>query len=124
MSLGCCRPLPSGATGAPAKAHQSRPGRPVRIRLRVFIPAGDEQCPSLTSLWPTANFQEREMFDFFGNWTISERVALRFGVDNLLDEDPEIVNQVPNTNDALGSTLPDYYDILGRRAYVGVRWNF
>jgi hypothetical protein len=49
---------------------------------------------------------------------------MRFGVDNLLEADPEIVNQVPNTNDALGSTLADDYDILGRRAYVGVRWNF
>jgi hypothetical protein len=65
-----------------------------------------------------------DSYNFFRKWNVSERVAMRFGIDNLLEADPEIVNQVPNTNDALGSTLADDYDILGRRAYVGVRWNF
>jgi len=39
---------------------------PLRVRLRVFLPEGDERCPSLTSLWQGADFLEREMFDFFG----------------------------------------------------------
>jgi hypothetical protein len=38
------------------------------------------------------------------HWNISERVALRFGVDNPLEADPQIVSQVPNTNDALAPT--------------------
>jgi iron complex outermembrane receptor protein len=88
------------------------------------LPSAKAAAFAQNPLTTTLGVEGYEMFDFFGNWTISERVALRFGVDNLLDEDPEIVNQVPNTNGALGSTLPDYYDILGRRAYVGVRWNF
>jgi len=46
--------------------HLSSPQHPHRLRLRVWIPEGDERCPTVTSVWPTANFHEREAFDFFG----------------------------------------------------------
>jgi NADH-quinone oxidoreductase subunit C len=39
---------------------------PLRLRLRAWVPEGDERCPTLTLIWPGANFLEREMFDFFG----------------------------------------------------------
>lgn len=37
-----------------------------RICLKVGIPENDPTLPSLTSLWPTANWQEREVYDLFG----------------------------------------------------------
>jgi NADH-quinone oxidoreductase subunit C len=37
-----------------------------RLRLRVAVPEGDEVVPSVTSVWPTANWHEREVWDFFG----------------------------------------------------------
>ncbi|MCA1832601.1 MAG: NADH-quinone oxidoreductase subunit C [Actinomycetota bacterium] len=37
-----------------------------RLRLRVRLPEGDETCPSVCGVWPTANWQEREAYDFFG----------------------------------------------------------
>jgi NADH-quinone oxidoreductase subunit C len=37
-----------------------------RIRLKVFMPAGELEMPSLTPLWPAANWMERETFDFYG----------------------------------------------------------
>ena len=37
-----------------------------RLRVRVYIPEGDETCPSLCGVWPAANYLEREAFDFFG----------------------------------------------------------
>jgi NADH-quinone oxidoreductase subunit C len=46
--------------------HLSSPDHPHRLRLRVWVPEGDERVPSVVSVWPTANFQEREIFDFFG----------------------------------------------------------
>jgi len=46
--------------------HLSSPSHPHRLRMRVWIPEGDERCPTVTSVWPTANFHEREVFDFFG----------------------------------------------------------
>jgi NADH-quinone oxidoreductase subunit C len=37
-----------------------------RIRIKTFIPANDLDIPSVTSLWATANWMERQEFDFFG----------------------------------------------------------
>jgi NADH-quinone oxidoreductase subunit C len=36
-----------------------------RLRLRVQVSAG-EKVPSVTGVWPTANWLEREIFDMFG----------------------------------------------------------
>jgi len=38
----------------------------LRIRLRVFLPEGDETVASVCGVWPTANWHEREVWDFFG----------------------------------------------------------
>jgi NADH-quinone oxidoreductase subunit C len=37
-----------------------------RIRLRVFLPAEDPAVETITSVWPGANYYEREVFDLFG----------------------------------------------------------
>ena len=40
--------------------------RKERIRLRVLVPDDDPVIDSITSVWPSANFYEREVFDLFG----------------------------------------------------------
>ncbi len=37
-----------------------------RVRLRVFLDLSDMGVASVVSLWPTANWHEREVYDFFG----------------------------------------------------------
>jgi NADH-quinone oxidoreductase subunit C len=37
-----------------------------RVCLKVGLPEDDPTVPSLTALWPTANWQERETYDMFG----------------------------------------------------------
>jgi NADH-quinone oxidoreductase subunit C len=37
-----------------------------RIRLKVRLTGNDPVMPSVTSVWPTANWHERESFDLFG----------------------------------------------------------
>jgi NADH-quinone oxidoreductase subunit C len=37
-----------------------------RIRLRVLLDEADPSVESISSLWPAANFYEREVFDLFG----------------------------------------------------------
>lgn len=37
-----------------------------RICLKVGLPEQNPHVASLTSIWPTANYQERETFDMFG----------------------------------------------------------
>jgi iron complex outermembrane recepter protein len=69
-----------------------------------------------------------DVFDLTGNWEISQTYQVRFGVENLLDKDPEITNYVPVGNPGAttgaGTTLPGYYDVLGRRYYVGFKARF
>jgi NADH-quinone oxidoreductase subunit C len=37
-----------------------------RIRLRVLLDEAAPEVESITSVWPSANFYEREVFDLFG----------------------------------------------------------
>ncbi len=37
-----------------------------RIRVKVTVDEADIHCPSVTSIWPGANWPERETFDMFG----------------------------------------------------------
>lgn len=37
-----------------------------RLRLKVRLPGRDPAVHSVTSVWPTANWHERENFDLFG----------------------------------------------------------
>ena len=41
-------------------------GRVERLRVKAMLPAESPQIDSCVELFPTANFQEREAFDFFG----------------------------------------------------------
>ncbi|HLG03746.1 MAG TPA: NADH-quinone oxidoreductase subunit C [Bacteroidia bacterium] len=36
------------------------------VRLKTFFPASDLNVPTITPLWPSANWMERQEFDFFG----------------------------------------------------------
>lgn len=37
-----------------------------RLRVRVPVPPEDPKITSVTSIWPTANWHEREAYDMFG----------------------------------------------------------
>lgn len=37
-----------------------------RVRIKTFFPVADPTAPSITGLWPAANWMERQEFDFFG----------------------------------------------------------
>jgi len=36
------------------------------LRLKVFVPEEDPVVPTVTGVWPSANWQEREVWDMFG----------------------------------------------------------
>ncbi|TAJ95780.1 MAG: hypothetical protein EPO31_01150 [Gammaproteobacteria bacterium] len=62
--------------------------------------------------------ESHDQVDLFGRWSFLENYELRFGIDNLLNADPEIVG-ANATNNALGSTNSNY-DQIGRRFFVGL----
>ena len=37
-----------------------------RLRVKVAVPEDDARVPSVVGLWPTADWLERETFDFYG----------------------------------------------------------
>ncbi|HEV2115723.1 MAG TPA: NADH-quinone oxidoreductase subunit C [Terriglobales bacterium] len=40
--------------------------RKERVRLKVQVPGSDSSLESITTVWPAANYFEREVFDLFG----------------------------------------------------------
>jgi NADH-quinone oxidoreductase subunit C len=38
----------------------------IRLRLKTFFDINKPEIPTATDLWPSANWMERETFDFFG----------------------------------------------------------
>lgn len=38
----------------------------IRLRLKIFFPIADPVVPTMTDLYSTANWMEREAFDFYG----------------------------------------------------------
>ena len=38
----------------------------LKLRLRVKLPGSDPVVPTVTNIWPTADWHERESFDLFG----------------------------------------------------------
>ena len=60
-----------------------------------------------------------DQLDLFGSWQFGQRWALRGGIQNLTDAEPEWVGRT-TTNNAIGSTN-SYYDQVGRQIFFGVK---
>jgi NADH-quinone oxidoreductase subunit C len=41
-------------------------GRPERVRVLCGVPESDATVPTVSDLWPSANWAEREVYDLFG----------------------------------------------------------
>lgn len=64
--------------------------------------------------------ESHDIFDLAARFELNDALTLRAGVENLLDQAPPRVGVVPGGNSAAGTT-GDYYDVLGRRFYVGIK---
>ena len=73
-----------------------------------------------SNVFPVGSYQS---FNVFAGYTVNEKIGLRMGIDNLTDVQPLIVGGRPGDNNA-EVTRPDYYDILGRRFYAGIKLSF
>jgi outer membrane receptor protein involved in Fe transport len=63
-----------------------------------------------------------DAFDLSGGFTFQDDWQLRYGIDNLLDEEPVFTNATAYTRGT--NTNGGFYDVLGRRAYVGLSVSF
>lgn len=79
-----------------------------------------------STVLPTNDYN---IFDFSGGyrWGSERSYLLRYGVDNLFDTQPQITGRNANPADlstGAGSTDSSFYDVLGRRYYVGFQVQF
>jgi outer membrane receptor protein involved in Fe transport len=65
-----------------------------------------------------------DVFGLFARFQLNDRLEFRGGIDNLLDEDPVIVEVRPGVDSNTDVTRSEYYDVLGRRAYLGLKVSF
>ena len=120
------------------------------VANNAAVAAGDTS-KMLLSYTPITNLPvpSYDIFDLSANWTLNDHFSVRAGVDNLLDKDPAIsgattgypvgttlsgvCNGAPGcvnpTSYSLGttgqgSTSGGYYDVLGRRYFLGFKAKF
>jgi outer membrane receptor for ferrienterochelin and colicin len=68
--------------------------------------------------------EDYNVFGLNARYSINDRLEFRGGIDNLFDEDPVIVEARPGVDSNTDVTRSEYYDVLGRRAYVGLKMSF
>ncbi|HEX6997228.1 MAG TPA: TonB-dependent receptor [Gammaproteobacteria bacterium] len=90
-----------------------------------------EAAQEATTTGPVVNLgaqEDYDVLDFSASWNVRDTVTLRFGIDNVLDEEPVITggrNELdPNPTSGQGTTEAGFYDILGRQLFVGVKASF
>jgi iron complex outermembrane receptor protein len=69
-----------------------------------------------------ATLDEISYFDLSGTWQAFENTSIRFGMNNILDEDPPLSDNVGTTGN--GNTYPQVYDALGRYIFIGATLDF
>jgi iron complex outermembrane recepter protein len=88
---------------------------------------GEDPNPLLNTQQPPdiveTRFPAYNYLDLSATWTVRDGTTLRFGVNNVFDKDPPIVdfNKDVNIN---GNTYPMVYDALGRTWFVGITADF
>jgi outer membrane receptor protein involved in Fe transport len=67
-------------------------------------------------------------FDLSGTWKVKDGYTLRFGVNNIFDKDPPILDTsnvgVSSPPFGNGNTFPQVYDALGRTFFIGLTADF
>jgi outer membrane receptor protein involved in Fe transport len=75
-----------------------------------------------------AKIKAYNYFDLAGTWTVRDGTTLRFGVNNVFDKDPPIVDTnsfgISSPPFGNGNTFPGVYDSLGRTFFVGITADF
>jgi len=65
----------------------------------------------------------QEYLDVAATWTLLENYTVRFGINNVTDQDPPLSAQV-GSGAGNGNTYPQVYDALGRYVFMGLTAKF
>jgi len=67
-------------------------------------------------------FDAENYLDLAAVWQVMDTVTVRAGVNNVLDNDPQLSRSVGTTGN--GNTYPQLYDAMGRYVFFGITANF
>jgi outer membrane receptor protein involved in Fe transport len=68
------------------------------------------------------HFSHENYFDLYGAWAMTDMATVRLGINNVLDNDPQLSASVGTTGN--GNTFPQTYDALGRYIFTGLTVKF
>jgi hypothetical protein len=87
------------------------------------LPSVDSSAKAILPTTTQQGTGAYEVFGLTGNYTVG-KYTLRAGIDNLLDKTPPSLNRIPGGDSNTDNTNPSFYDILGRRFFVGLKARF
>jgi iron complex outermembrane receptor protein len=85
-----------------------------------YISAVDQQGAAANRI--DRHLGAESYFDLFASWSMTDMAQVRLGINNVLDNDPQLNASVGNTGN--GNTFPQVYDALGRFIFGGVTVKF
>lgn len=88
------------------------------------LPSADDGSVVTNPLTTIRGLPSYDIFSLSGGWDISDTLSLRGGVDNLFDKQPPVAAANPPITNNATNTYPNYYDVLGRRYYLGLKMRF
>jgi iron complex outermembrane receptor protein len=98
----------------------------LNLTLRHDYKSSIEQAVVAEGLPGSSGASGYHLFDLLGNYALTNNLWLRFGVENLLNEEPPVLGVNENDPNGMygGSFNAQNYDTVGRRFYLGARVNF
>jgi iron complex outermembrane receptor protein len=90
----------------------------IGLRMRYLPKVNDTTYAQsrTTAVLPVSSYAN---FDLFGSINLFDKWQLRGGIDNVFYRNPAVVGATPTDSNS-NSTNTGYYDVLGRRFYLGV----
>ncbi len=87
------------------------------------LPGVKDQSASTNPATKVLGVPSYNLYNFASSYSFGA-YSVRFGIDNLLDKQPMVVGANPGVTTSSNVTNPGYYDVLGRRYYVGLKATF
>ena len=100
------------------------PGGKASLGLNMrYLPSIHSETAARNPATTTTGAPAYSVFGLFSRWSINDKLEFRGGIDNLFDKAPLVVEATPVDSNT-DVTRAEYYDILGRRAYIGLKMSF
>ncbi|MFM1886502.1 MAG: hypothetical protein RL026_1659 [Pseudomonadota bacterium] len=84
------------------------------------LPSVDSAAKGIVPTTTQQGTGQYNVFGLTGSYNVG-KYTFRAGIDNLLDKAPPSLNFIPGGDSNTDQTNPSFYDILGRRFFIGIK---